>query len=83
MNLDNMEDFSGYYWLTDRIIVLDQGRVAEFDTPAALLAKGTSSPFYGLVKEAGLLEEASSAATGAGVFRQDGEVDSKKDGEQE
>jgi len=43
---------------SDRIIVLDAGRVAEFDTPSALLAKGTSSLFYGLVKEAGLVEEA-------------------------
>ncbi|KAK6342083.1 hypothetical protein TWF730_001562 [Orbilia blumenaviensis] len=53
---------------SDRIIVLDAGRVAEFDTPAALLAKGTDSLFHGLVKEAGLLEEnivAAAAAAGA------------------
>ncbi|KAF3157914.1 hypothetical protein TWF225_000693 [Orbilia oligospora] len=47
---------------SDRIIVLDAGRVAEFDTPAALLAKGTDSLFHGLVKEAGLLEENIAAA---------------------
>lgn len=47
---------------SDRIIVLDAGRVAEFDTPAALLAKGTNSLFHGLVKEAGLLEENIAAA---------------------
>lgn len=39
---------------SDRIVVLDKGEVAEFDTPATLiLQKGL---FYELVKEAGLLE---------------------------
>jgi ABC-type multidrug transport system fused ATPase/permease subunit len=39
---------------SDRIVVLDKGEVAEFDTPAGLmLQKGL---FYELVKEAGLLE---------------------------
>jgi ABC-type multidrug transport system fused ATPase/permease subunit len=39
---------------SDRIVVLDKGEVAEFDTPTALiLQKGL---FYELVKEAGLLE---------------------------
>lgn len=42
-------------FLSDRIIVLEKGRVAEFDTPAALLAK-KESLYYGLVKEAGLLD---------------------------
>lgn len=39
---------------SDRIVVLDRGRVAEFDTPAALVGK--KGLFYGLVKEAGLLD---------------------------
>ena len=39
---------------SDRIVVLDHGSVAEFDTPAALVrCKGL---FYELVKEAGLLD---------------------------
>lgn len=37
----------------DRIIVLDKGKVVEFDTPEALL-KNTNSIFYSLSKEAGL-----------------------------
>ncbi|KAL7271985.1 ATP-binding cassette glutathione S-conjugate transporter ycf1 [Rhizina undulata] len=40
---------------SDRIIVLQAGRVAEFDTPAALI-ENKNSLFHSLVKEAGLLE---------------------------
>ncbi|PGH18265.1 hypothetical protein AJ79_00604 [Helicocarpus griseus UAMH5409] len=39
---------------SDRIVVLDQGSVVEFDTPDALIRRG--GQFYNLVKEAGLLE---------------------------
>ena len=39
---------------SDRIIVLDQGRVAEFDTPAELIKQ--RGKFYDLAKEAGLLD---------------------------
>ncbi|KAJ6132369.1 hypothetical protein N7471_007584 [Penicillium samsonianum] len=39
---------------SDRIIVLDKGRVAEFDTPAELIKSG--GKFYELAKEAGLLD---------------------------
>jgi ATP-binding cassette subfamily C (CFTR/MRP) protein 1 len=39
---------------SDRIVVLQQGKVAEFDTPAELI--GRRGLFYELVKEAGLLE---------------------------
>ena len=39
---------------SDRIVVLDKGRVAEFDTPAALVRRG--GLFRELVREAGLLE---------------------------
>ena len=39
---------------SDRIVVLDQGTVAEFDTPSALIRR--QGLFYNLVKEAGLLD---------------------------
>lgn len=39
---------------SDRIVVLDHGSVAEFDTPAALIRR--KGLFYDLVKEAGLLD---------------------------
>ena len=39
---------------SDRIIVLDQGRVAEFDTPSILIRQ--QGLFFKLVKEAGLLD---------------------------
>lgn len=39
---------------SDRIVVLDKGIVVEFDTPSALIRQ--RGQFYGLVKEAGLLD---------------------------
>ena len=42
---------------SDRIVVLDHGSVAEFDTPAELVRQ--SGLFYKLVKEAGLLDSVS------------------------
>lgn len=39
---------------SDRIVVLDKGHVAEFDTPAELIKQG--GKFHELVKEAGLLD---------------------------
>jgi len=39
---------------SDRIIVLQQGKVAEFDTPEELIKK--RGLFYELVREAGLLD---------------------------
>ena len=39
---------------SDRIVVLDHGTVAEFDTPSALTRR--KGLFYDLVKEAGLLD---------------------------
>lgn len=39
---------------SDRIVVLDHGNVAEFDTPAALVRR--KGLFFDLVKESGLLE---------------------------
>ena len=39
---------------SDRIVVLDHGTVAEFDTPSALVRH--RGLFYDLVKEAGLLD---------------------------
>ncbi|KAK2800663.1 hypothetical protein FQN50_008047 [Emmonsiellopsis sp. PD_5] len=49
---------------SDRIVVLDRGSVAEFDTPDALIRSG--GQFYNLVKEAGLLEWNGGAAAGGG-----------------
>ena len=40
---------------SSRIMVLDAGKISEFDTPEALLNRPTSI-FYGMVKEAGLLK---------------------------
>jgi ATP-binding cassette subfamily C (CFTR/MRP) protein 1 len=45
---------------SDRIVVLDNGRVAEFDTPSALV--GQKGLFYELVKEAGLVDKVQAAA---------------------
>lgn len=39
---------------SDRIIVLDHGSIAEFDTPSALVRQ--KGLFYALVKESGLLD---------------------------
>ena len=38
----------------DRVIVMDSGQIAEFDTPKALLAN-TNSIFYSMVKDANLV----------------------------
>lgn len=40
---------------SDRIIVLEQGKIAEFDTPSNLLADSRSI-FYGMAKDAGIVE---------------------------
>ncbi|ODV93458.1 hypothetical protein PACTADRAFT_82780 [Pachysolen tannophilus NRRL Y-2460] len=45
---------------SDRVIVLEKGRVAEFDTPANLLAN-KDSIFHNLCKQGGYLEESSSS----------------------
>ncbi|KAF9164997.1 Canalicular multispecific organic anion transporter 2 [Actinomortierella ambigua] len=37
----------------DKILVLENGRVVEFDTPAALLQRGADSLFFSLAKQAG------------------------------
>ncbi|KAL4991982.1 P-loop containing nucleoside triphosphate hydrolase protein [Aspergillus falconensis] len=46
---------------SDRIVVLDKGRVAEFDSPAALIKQ--RGKFYDLAKEAGLLDSDGNAIT--------------------
>ena len=42
---------------SDRILVLDHGQVAEYDSPSALVRK--KGLFYDLVREAGLLDSVS------------------------
>ncbi|KAI9893113.1 MAG: hypothetical protein M1814_000660 [Vezdaea aestivalis] len=44
---------------SDRIVVLNAGRVSEFDSPAALVSR--KGLFYDLVKEAGLLDKVPAA----------------------
>lgn len=39
---------------SDRVLVVDAGKIAEFDTPANLLAN-SESKFYALASEAGLV----------------------------
>lgn len=41
---------------SDRIVVLDQGKVVEFDTPKRLLEGSSDGLFYKLAKEAGLVD---------------------------
>jgi ABC-type multidrug transport system fused ATPase/permease subunit len=40
---------------SDRVVVLEKGEVVEFDTPAELVRR--RGVFFGLVREAGLLDE--------------------------
>lgn len=47
---------------SDKIVVLQQGRVAEFDTPNELIRR--KGLFYELVKEAGLLDSGTPFAVG-------------------
>ncbi len=42
----------------DRIMVLDDGKIVQFDSPQALIAKG-DGPFYNLAKEGGYLDRVS------------------------
>lgn len=44
---------------SDRILVLDHGSIAEFDTPSALVRQ--QGLFYELVREAGLLDSVDSS----------------------
>ena len=44
---------------SDRIIVLDKGRIAEFDSPQALIAK--RGLFYELARESGLADSVPSS----------------------
>lgn len=46
---------------SDRIVVLQQGKVAEFDTPRELI--NSRGLFYELVREAGLLDSFSNGTT--------------------
>ena len=42
-------------FVTFRIMVLDQGKIAEFESPQDLL-KNKNSIFYGMAKDAGLAD---------------------------
>lgn len=52
---------------SDRIVVLQQGKVAEFDTPDELIKK--RGLFYELVREAGLLENLNHGSVESGKWR--------------
>jgi ABC-type proline/glycine betaine transport system ATPase subunit len=41
---------------SDRVIVLDQGKIAEYDSPQVLLSN-KESIFFGMAKNAGLVKE--------------------------
>lgn len=43
---------------SDRVIVLDQGKIAEYDSPQVLLSN-KDSIFYGMAKNAGLVNNTS------------------------
>ena len=45
-----------HFHFVSRILVLEDGKVREFDSPANLISAGPSSLFYRFVQEAGLLE---------------------------
>lgn len=62
---------------SDRIIVLEKGRVAEFDSPAELLKLGEDGLFYRLAREAGLAGDAASASSSSSSA--DGAKEQKKD----
>jgi ABC-type multidrug transport system fused ATPase/permease subunit len=47
---------------SDRIVVLEQGQVAEFDTPAKLIRR--KGLFYQLVREAGLVDRVAASPEG-------------------
>lgn len=56
-----------------RVLVLDHGRVAEFDAPAVLLAD-TSSRFFSMALEAGLVQDADAGGDGQRSTETVGEV---------
>lgn len=47
---------------SDRVLVLDEGKIAEYDTPLALLAN-KDSIFHGMAKNAGLVNSNSNNMT--------------------
>ncbi len=57
---------SQLYRDSDRVLVLDQGRVAEFDTPAALL-QDKDSIFAGLCAQAGIKNPGEGTPSGSGA----------------
>lgn len=53
---------------SNRILVVDAGKIAEFDTPAALI-DNPNSIFRALAVEAGLVKSGSAAGTGTNTPR--------------
>ena len=65
----------------DRILVMDKGEVAEFDTPSNLLANHQSK-FYAMAKDAGLVPNDNNGSNDDGATNQEEEVRHNQGGDE-
>lgn len=64
---------------SDRVIVLDQGKIAEYDSPQVLLSN-KDSIFYGMAKNAGLVNNSTDLTIDEAIdeaFRYDDKDDTR------